>query len=543
MNKGKKIYFTAALILGGIFISMLLYSYSSANTGNVDLRSFSMRSGSTTSLYVAMTGNVMTQIDLSTHEVLGTFDIGFTPSFPANQINAGSIFWGTSGGNLFGFNISALTSVVRDQFYFMSVLPVTGSRIMKVVTCQLGQENESILAPTRAGVATAGGGTWTAVTPDGKKVWVAARVDTDGQNGLYQLFDGDPASGTFGTKLMDVDPVTGKTINASSTELFDFATQYSADGGTMPGTLGVLKGGSTNGTTAGPCDMSMVTVSGVDYAWGVDVNGDTTTGINASTGAIVGQAILKPLAPSGTFVGPFMGTVGLAGTARVQRALHSVENRTSPGSESIIDVTDPANPTELMRIFTDFTGFDFGTGTLANYTDVSSTFASTLTGAVSTIIYRWTNPDPGFPEFLTDGLAGSGISSEFDPNGGFVYLISSSSSKISVVDLSGDPPWVVIKTIDTLGGSVGTFNVDGSEFYSGTSSANSGSVHVIQTSDHTVSDLIAISGRARSMGIVTTTLEGVPAMSPTGMLALVLLIGLVLLGTWVRATRKRSTAN
>ena len=222
-----------------------------------------------------------------------------------------------------------------------------------------------------ASLDTGSGANWQEVTPDGEHLVVSAREPTHTQ---YRV-DADPTSDSFGEVTAELDRTD--------------------EGGR----------GDTDGP--GPCDVSIHPDG--RYAYVPDVFGDTLTVIDYEDFEIVTQVPVDPVGDADT-VGPWMNTVAWDGDTLL------VENSGGDtGTESIWDVSDPADPEEVVR----------------------------LTAA--------------------DGLGARPLTSEIGPNSEFGYVFTPGSDDVTVVDLAAGE---VAGRID-LGGSafVGTWDPDREKLY------------------------------------------------------------------------------
>lgn len=450
------------------------------------------------------TESLLLKINLSTHAVESSTAIGFHPGWPANNPNSGSVLWGVDGdgtdSRLFGVKVTDNTSQLKASFAgtlkkmfagtskFLAPEIASANPDTAALACDVRGKSYAPDATWTGTAPTAGGSTWVAVTSDGSKVWVANRgTDFSTEDGYYEMYDA-----ATGVLQLSVNAVTGITTDGPKGTGTQVGTTF-----TTLHAAGARGRQLTSWSVDGPCDMSVSTVGGVEYMSGVGINGDTLTTFNASTGQIVSQMGYLPLGPSQVgqgYVAPFMNSNGVTD---IGTPIITTENS---GSESIVDFSDPTAPVELIRIFPDFTGWDFTTGVPANYADVSSTYSTKLTGAVTTTIYEWAAATAGYPRFIMDmGGNSRGTTSEIAPNGTFAYMLG---NPIAVIDLTGSAPWVVTKTIDTSGWggqSQGIFTPDSSEFFP--QSSVTGLLAVIDTSTHTVSDFIPVTGKPRNGGI------------------------------------------
>jgi hypothetical protein len=468
----------------------------------------------------AGTENLLLKIDTSANSQVSSTIIGFHPGWPANNPSSGSTLWGVDSDGtdtrLYGVNISDGSSALKPSFAaviqkmfadtskFLAPEIASANPETPALACETGSGKSYAPAATWTGTApTAGGSTWTAVTSDGTKVWVANRgTDILTEGGYYEMYDA-----ATGALMLSLNAETGVTTDGpkgTGTPVgTDFVTLY--DSG-APAAWGGR--GRTSWSVDGPCDMSVSTVGGTEYMSGVGINGDTLTTFNASTGQMVSQMPYIPIGPAQVaqgYVAPFMNSNGVTADGT---PIITTENS---GTESIVDFTDPTAPVERIRFFSDFMWNDDGDDgttpevawdpTGLGYVDVTATYATLLTGAVTTTIYQWTAHTAGYPEFVMDiGGNSRGTTSEIAPNGNFAYLLG---NPITVIDLTGSAPWVATKSIDatTWGGqSQGSFTPDSKKFFP--QSNIDGVLGVIDTSTHTVTDLIAVTGKPRNGGIL-----------------------------------------
>jgi DNA-binding beta-propeller fold protein YncE len=157
-----------------------------------------------------------------------------------------------------------------------------------------------------AAVETGTGANWQEVTPDGRHLVVSAREPSHAQ---YRV-DADPESDSFGE-------VTG-TIDRAN------------------------EGGRGDNDGPGPCDVTIH--PGGEYAYVPDLYGDTLTVVDVESFEIETQVEVDP-AEAGTAPAPWMGTA-----ARDGETLLVENNEGATGTESIWDVSDPANPQEVTRL-------------------------------------------------------------------------------------------------------------------------------------------------------------------------------------------------
>ena len=160
----------------------------------------------------------------------------------------------------------------------------------------------------RATVETGSGANWLELTPDGAHLVVSARDDAHAQ---FRL-DADPDSDTFGE-------VTGRIDRAD-------------------------EGGTGDNDGPGPCDVTIHPDGG--YAYVPDIWGDTLTVLDVEAFEIAAQIPVDPIGEG--FARPWMGTA-----ARDGETLLVEHDEGETGTESVWDVSDPADPTERVRLTAD----------------------------------------------------------------------------------------------------------------------------------------------------------------------------------------------
>lgn len=157
-----------------------------------------------------------------------------------------------------------------------------------------------------ASLDTGSGANWQELTPDGNHLVVSSREPAHTQ---YRL-DSDPASDSFGE-------VTGKIDRTD-------------------------EGGRGDNDGPGPCDIT-VHPDG-EFAYVPDLFGDTLTVLDIEAFEIANQIAVEPIEGADA-AQPWMGTAGWDGEVLL------IENRGGEtGTQSIWDVSDPANPTERARL-------------------------------------------------------------------------------------------------------------------------------------------------------------------------------------------------
>lgn len=152
---------------------------------------------------------------------------------------------------------------------------------------------------------TGSGANWLERTPDGRHLVVSAREPTHAQ---FRI-DADPDSDAFGE-------VTGELDRAD-------------------------EGGHGDNDGPGPCDVT-VQPDG-EYAYVPDIFGDTLTVLDVEAFEIVTQVPVDPVGDGPAR--PWMGTVAWDG-----QTLLVEHDEGETGTESLWDVSDPANPEELTRL-------------------------------------------------------------------------------------------------------------------------------------------------------------------------------------------------
>jgi YVTN family beta-propeller protein len=157
----------------------------------------------------------------------------------------------------------------------------------------------------RVTVETGSGANWQEQTPDGTHLVVSAREPAHRQ---FRV-DADPGSETFGE-------VTGELDRTD-------------------------EGGAGNNDGPGPCDVTIHPDG--RYAYVPDIFGDTLTVIDVEAFEVVTQVDVEPLA--GEFARPWMATVAPDG-----EALLVEHDEGQNGTESIWDLSDPAEPAERVRL-------------------------------------------------------------------------------------------------------------------------------------------------------------------------------------------------
>ncbi|WP_198662014.1 YncE family protein [Halorussus litoreus] len=157
-----------------------------------------------------------------------------------------------------------------------------------------------------AAIETGSGANWLEVTPDGDHLVVSAREPAHAQ---YRL-DADPESDSFGEVTAEIDRTD--------------------------------EGGRGDRDGPGPCDVTIH--PGGEYAYVPDIFGDTLSVVDVEAFELETQ-IQVPTVGDADAARPWMATAGWDGDVML------VENdEGATGTESIWDVSDPAAPTETVRL-------------------------------------------------------------------------------------------------------------------------------------------------------------------------------------------------
>ena len=319
--------------------------------------------------------------------------VGFSTSWPANQYQGNEDWWWSGlSGEVIGLKVD-------DK-----VRPLLKDKNRKVI-------NTYTYDGVPAGLPTSGSN-FIGVSPKGKTAWNSAREIDE-----IQEIDIDPDSDSFGQILTHI------------------SVPLSADAGAGSATRGKMR----------PCDMS-ITPDG-KYLWEPDIGGETVTGVDIKGRQVMAQITL-PRENAANRVVPFMLTTN--GHYAI------VENFEAPfGTESIIDVSDPANPVHVKK----------------------------LTQA--------------------DGLGITPMTSEFTPDGKFAYIITNGSPTIpGTIDVLDLETLQISKNIALPVGCrphTGDFTNDGGYFVVNCSGA--ASVAVISNELQTVVQTVALSG-SKPRGVI-----------------------------------------
>jgi len=200
-----------------------------------------------------------------------------------------------------------VTSSFPSNQYLPDLLTSTGEAMWLNVDDGVRAIEASSLSEL-ASFETGSGANWQEVTPDGAHLIVSAREPTHKQ---YRL-DADPTSETFGDVTGEIDRKP--------------------------------EGGRGNNDGPGPCDVT-VHPDG-SYAYVPDIYGDSLTVIDVEAFEVVTQVSVPPVGNAAA--SPWMATVAWDGSRLL------VENNEGEhGTESIWDVSDPAEPEEVARLTAD----------------------------------------------------------------------------------------------------------------------------------------------------------------------------------------------
>jgi len=247
----------------------------------------------------------------------------------------------------------------------------------------------------QAAVETGSGANWQEQTPDGGHVVVSAREPAHRQ---FRI-DADRDSETFGEVTGEIDR--------------------------RP------EGGRGDNDGPGPCDVTIHPDG--EYAYVPDLFGDTLTVVEIEAFEITAQIDVERR--NGVAPEPWMGTAAPDGDRMLVE-----HNDGTTGSESIWDVSDPAEPVELDRLTTD------------------------------------------------EGLGGGPLTSEIGPDSETGYVFTPETNDVSVVDIEAGR---VDRRID-LGGSafVGSWDPDRTTLY--VPVQTTGEVAVIDNENRTIVDTIPV---------------------------------------------------
>lgn len=232
---------------------------------------------------------------------------------------------------------------------------------------------------------TGSGANWQEQTPDGQHLLVSAREPAHTN---YRL-DADPASETFGE-------VTGELDRTP-------------------------EGGRGDEEGPGPCDVT-IHPDGA-YAYVPDLFGDTLTVLDVEAFEIATQVDVA--SRDGAPAEPWMGTAAWDGDSLLVE-----HNDGEAGSESIWDVSDPADPVERARLTVDD---GMGEGPLTSEIDPDSAFGYVFTSGSNDVTVM--DIEAGAVETRLD-LGGSAFVGTWDPAREFLYVPVQDASEVAVIDVA-----------------------------------------------------------------------------------------------------------
>lgn len=412
--------------------------------------------------------------------------------------------------------------------------------------------------------------------PDGKLTMFAVRL------GDHSFFlDTDPASATFGLPVRFVYPRLGVVKDRNNAVVKSFASAYTAGGGAAPGKLQYNRVGTGTSETdkntyTEPCDStSLRNAAGQVWSWWPDVNGDTVTGVNMDTVNSANPQVAQvrvpvitrasaPVAAGGTGsaafgtsrqrTGPWMAS--LLNRNVGNEFFLTVENE-GDNTESVWDVTDPANVFEVQRVVTNLKhvlATDIGTAPLVagNTYTVKVSFVSTG-GTTSDVSYRYvslpgddlsgvsadvtraylqkvTAANPG-PNFILNGLNGRAGTSEANiarrqgsgPStilfSDEVWLLTGTGfgaiDGFQVLNLTGlRAPYLITETIALPSAFSGSFSPTGKKFYQ----LRANKIDVIDAQSRKLTNVIALPGSATGLAFASYKAQAgsSPGTGPTG---------------------------
>jgi len=235
-----------------------------------------------------------------------------------------------------------------------------------------------------ASLDTGSGANWQEVTPDGEHLVVSAREPTHKQ---YRL-DADTDSDSFGEVTAELDRTD--------------------------------EGGRGDNGGPGPCDVSIHPDG--QYAYVPDIFADTLTIIDYEDFEIVNQVSVDPVGDADN-VSPWMDTVSWDGDTLL------VENNEGDnGTESIWDVSDPADPEEVARLTA-----DDGLGELPLTSEIGpdseTGYVFTANSEAVTVIDLTANEVTG-----TIDLGGKGFVGTWGPARETLYVPVQTSDEVKVID-------------------------------------------------------------------------------------------------------------
>jgi DNA-binding beta-propeller fold protein YncE len=244
-------------------------------------------------------------------------------------------------------------------------------------------EAGTLSEPARQG--TGSGANWQEQTPDGQYLLVSAREPAHTN---YRL-DADPASETFGEVMGELDRTP--------------------------------EGGRGDEEGPGPCDVT-IHPDGA-YAYVPDLFGDTLTVLDVEAFEIATQVDVA--SRDGAPAEPWMGTAAWDGDSLLVE-----HNDGEAGSESIWDVSDPADPVERARLTVDD---GMGEGPLTSEIDPDSAFGYVFTSGSNDVTV--VDIEAGAVETRLD-LGGSAFVGTWDPAREFLYVPVQDAGEVAVIDVA-----------------------------------------------------------------------------------------------------------
>lgn len=398
-------------------------------------------------------------------------------------------------------------------------------------------------------------------TPDGKLTKFAVR------QGDHILFlDTDPDSPNFGRPARFIYPRFGTVKDANNDVVATFDSVYTSAGGTAPGNwrwnrLGNAAPSETidaGQTFVEPCDSTMLrNARGEVWSWTPDVDGDTITGmrvdtINTDSPEVYNYAL--PVVRARNFqaniqtAGPWMASL-VNRNAGANEFLFFIEYE-GENAEGIVDVTDPANPVEIQRMYVNLleileddsvmslvngnvyqVNIDFGsTGGMSQsvsyrYVALAGDDGSgvSVTGSTTGFLRKVSAAAPG-PNYLLNGLTGRASTSNGSINrragrgadtivfSDEVWLTTTQApGTLQIVDLRTAPPFRISETVDIPSAFQGYWSPDGSKYFQ----VVGGKIDVIDRQNRSLKDIISLPGPVSAIAIGTYTstaaAPGVPA--------------------------------
>ncbi|NEU58629.1 hypothetical protein [Halorussus sp. MSC15.2] len=235
-----------------------------------------------------------------------------------------------------------------------------------------------------AAVETGSGANWQELTPDGKHLVVSAREPAHTQ---YRI-DADPASESFGE-------VTGELDRTD-------------------------EGGRGDRDGPGPCDVTIHPDG--EYAYVPDIFGNTLSVIDVEAFELATQISVAPTGDADA-ARPWMGTAAWNGDVLLVE-----HDEGATGTESIWDVSDPASPTEKVRLTSDD---GLGERPLTSEIGPDSQTGYVFTPGSNDVTVL--NIDAGTVTNRID-LGGSAFVGTWGPNREQLYVPVQTSDEVKVID-------------------------------------------------------------------------------------------------------------